>query len=202
MSGTSRLQVSAGEGARHGCHACGAMIGGVEHCPECRFTGADTMAMFPWPPPEWRPVMDPEGLWGAEELGLIEAARQRMFARFPQFRWVIASVALPPGLDLKAYGFWLFNVCPLAFGETAEERRWAVLLVVDVRAKQAVVVPGYAAECHLSDALCAAALGRMKGAWRHRRRGQAVVDFLTEMADGLESAWAQGDNAGGEAAAR
>ena len=168
------------------CPACQQVIGTADHCPHCRFTGAETLAMFPGPPPAWQPVMDGGQVWDAADLKLIERARRRLHRRFPQFRWRIGSVNWPPETNLRLFGFWLHNACPLAADESLTDRLWTVLLVVNATTNTATVVPGYAAEPWLSTARWEHALATMKAPWRAGHPGQAVAAFLNAAGNLLE----------------
>lgn len=172
-----------------GCPACRMRIGTCDRCPHCGFTGAQTVAMFPGPPPRWQPVMDGGQVWDGPDLKLIERARQQLDRRFPQFRWHLCSVNLPPDRNLRLFGFWLHNVCPLAAGETLTDRIWTVLLVVNATTHETAVVPGYAAEVGLSAAHWEQALASMKAPWQAGHPGKAVAAFLTTAGALLETSW-------------
>ena len=120
-------------------------------CPNCHFTGSTCMEIFPDPPPPLLPILDAAGLFNDRDLRKIESARSAMHARFPQFRWKICSLFLPPEKRLPLFGFWLLNVCPFHGDETDEERAWTVLLLINAANGQVAAVPGYAAEPFLSD---------------------------------------------------
>ena len=171
------------------CPACQKVIGTCDRCPHCGFTGAETMAMFPGPPPRWQPVMDGGQVWDDSDVKLIERARQRLDRRFPQFRWRLCSVNLPPDRSLRLFGFWLHNACPLAAGDTLTDRVWTVLLVVNATTHETAVVPGYAAEVGLSAVQWEQALASMKRPWQAGRPGKAVAAFLNTAGTLLETSW-------------
>jgi hypothetical protein len=165
------------------------VIATLNRCPNCQFTGADTLAMFPGPAPRLQPVSDAGRLWNDHDLKVIERARERVGRRFPQFRWRICSTTLPPEGNLRLFGFWLLNVAPLAPTESAADRTWTVLLVVNGVTHQATVVPGYAAEGWLPPDQWEMALASMQHPWRAGRPGKAVAAFLSSACKLLETAW-------------
>jgi hypothetical protein len=189
MSGSAGVSPPSHAPASFACPACRAVIATVNRCPICQFTGADTLAMFRGPAPQLQPVSDAGRLWNDRDLQVIERARMRAGRRFPQFRWRICSTTLPPEGNLRLFGFWLLNVAPLARTESAADRTWTVLLVVNGVTRQATAVPGYAAEAWLTPDQWETALAGMQKPWRTGRPGQAVAAFLASACDLLETAW-------------
>lgn len=173
------------------CPACRTIIGTVDRCPNCHFTGGDTMGMFRGSPPQVAALNDAAGLWDAADLKIIAKARQRASLRFPQFRWNICSVELPEETNLRLYGFWMLNVCPLREDEAETDRLWTVLLLINATAAKAAAIPAYAAEPWLGNDQWDKALACMAARWQAGSRGQAVADFLAAATTQLESSWRQ-----------
>lgn len=172
------------------CPACAAAVpADAQRCPSCGFTGGDTMTMFPGPPPPLLPLLDAAGLWDAAETHRIETAAENLRRRFPQFHFHVCSVMLPPEMRLPAFGFWLLNTCPLDSGETAEDRAWAVLLLINARTGQAAVVPGYSAEPWLGDDDWTKILSSMAATWTASKPAAAVIRFFETTAAFLDRAW-------------
>ena len=172
------------------CPSCRVAIGAdAERCPACGFTGADTMFLFPEPAPPLLPVLDAAGLWNVSDVHRIDVARARLGRIFPQFQWRVCSVMLPEGASLPVFGFWMLNVCPLYAQETAAQRAWSVLLLIDARSGQAAVVPGYSAEPWFEDNDWRQALTAMAPAWKAGHSAEAVVKFLHAAARHLAHAW-------------
>ncbi len=147
------------------------------------------MEIFPDPPPPLLPILDAAGLFNDRDLRKIESARSAMNARFPQFRWKICSLFLPPEKRLPLFGFWLLNVCPFHEDETDEERAWTVLLLINAANGQVAAVPGYAAEPFLSDDEWKDILGSMSDAWSAGKPAEAVVRFFKTSREELDKAW-------------
>jgi hypothetical protein len=147
------------------------------------------MEMFSGAPPPLAPVLDAVGIWNADDLRKIEAAREPLRLRFPQFHWCVCSVCLGPETSLPLFGFWLLNACPLAEHETAEHRTWTVLLLIDVKSGQAAAIPGYAAEPWLSDGDWRKILAEMAPNWRVRDTAGAVAGYFANCANFLEATW-------------
>jgi hypothetical protein len=187
-----RQDYTAKRGASGGnaCPKCGgAVAADANRCLACGFTGADTMVMFPDPPPPLLPVLDAAALWNDSDVRSIEAAREKLRRRFPQLRFHVCSVALPASTSLPAFGFWLLNACPFYVNETAAERAWAVMLLVNAASGQAAVVPGYAAERWLDDADWSKVLASMSTHWKAGRHKDAVLRFFETSAPFLEQSW-------------
>ena len=147
------------------------------------------MDLFPGTPPPLLPVLDAAGLWTEEDVRRIEIARKDLVGRFPQFHWHLCSVDLPAGESLPVFGFWLLNVCPATERESAEDRPWTVLLVINAGTGQAAAVPGYAAESWLDDDDLKLALAAMSGPWQAGRAADAVIRFFQACGDTLDREW-------------
>ena len=147
------------------------------------------MEMFAGPAPPLLPVVDAAELLGGEDLGKIERARLRLGKRFPQFRWCVFTVSLPEETSLPVFGFWLLNACPLGPEETADERAFTVLLLINAETGRAAVIPGYGAEPFLADDEWKQVLASMTPAWQAGKPGAAVVDFLAAAHKQLDHAW-------------
>ncbi len=172
------------------CPACAGPIKPyAKWCLNCNFTGADSMKMFPESPPPLLPILDAAGLFTDKDLRSIEAGREALQRRFPQFRWKICTLCLPPETSLPLFGFWLLNACPFHEKETLEERAWTVLLLINADNGQTAVVTGYAAERILSDDEWKAILATMASPWNAGVPAEAVVRFLQSSREQLNRAW-------------
>lgn len=172
------------------CPGCGgAVAADANRCPACGFTGADSMRMFPDPPPPLLTILDAAGLWNDSDVRLIEAAREKLRRRYPQFRFHVCTVALPATTSLPVFGFWLLNTCPYDVNETAAERAWTVLLLINAVCGQAAVVSGYSAERWLDDADWSKVLASMSTHWKAGRSTAAVLRFFETSATFLEQSW-------------
>ncbi len=145
--------------------------------------------MFPGPTPPLLPILDATGILTESDQDKITGACAALKKRFPQFQWRVCTVNLPPESNLALFGFWLLNACPLDAKETADERAWTVLLLINSGTGQAAVVPGYEAEPFLSDDEWKLILSNMTSVWRQGSAGDAVLRFFTEMRNQLERAW-------------
>ena len=171
------------------CPSCAAHLAAdANRCPSCGFTGGDTLRLFSDPPP-LLPVLDAAELWSGSDLKRIETAREKLRRAFPQFHFHICSVMLPEGAKLPLFGFWLLNVCPFYVNETAADRAWSVLLLIDARSGSMAVVPGYSAERWLTDEDWSKALWSMAPRWKAGRSSDAVIRFLETAGTFLGQAW-------------
>lgn len=172
------------------CPACaGPLKPDSKWCPTCEFTGGDTLQMFSDSPPPLLPILDAAGIFDAADVRMIEAARDALHQRFPQFHWRICTVGLPLETSLPAFGFWLLNACPLLEHETAVERSWTVLLLLNADSGQVAAIPGYAAEPFLADTEWKSILATMAAPWQVGKPGEAVVNFFKSTRSHLDRAW-------------
>jgi hypothetical protein len=175
--------------AEAACPACGTiLVQDSPRCPSCRFTGADTMTLFPNQPPPLDDILDAAGVWDDAALREIRNARKKLRRNLPQLDWRVCSVTLNPADDLNAFGFWLFNASPLLPGETEEARAWTVLLVINSADGRVTAVPGYAAEPWLTDEEWRDALRAMFRPWQKGRPAAAVTTFFTTAAKAYDRA--------------
>lgn len=171
------------------CPACAApLAANSQRCPSCKFTGADSMALFSDPPP-LLPLLDAAELWSDADVRLIEAARGKLRRRFPQFRFHVCSVMLPPETSLPLFGFWLLNACPFHLNETADERVWTVLLLINARTGQVSAIPGYAAGHWIGDDDLVRILSAMAPAWKAGKTARAVCRFFNICGRVLDRRW-------------
>lgn len=147
------------------------------------------MDLFPEAPPPLLPVLDAAGILNERDVWKIEAARDKLRRRFPQFHWRVCTVILPPESNLSLFGFWLLNVCPLHGRETEENRASTVLLLINAGTGQVSAVRGYAVESCLSDDGWKAILETMAGPWRTGDPVEAVIRFFKNSGVHLERAW-------------
>jgi hypothetical protein len=155
------------------------------------------MRMFTESPPLLLPVLDVAEIFSEDGLRRIDAARTRVRLKFPQFRWAVCTVNLPPDTSLSLFGFWLMNACPRRESETPEARAWTILLLMDVTSRKAATIPGYGAEPFLDDSDWTAAMARVSGPWLAGNPATAVTAFLNASHDRLESAWKRHGPQGG-----
>ncbi|MES2438844.1 MAG: hypothetical protein V4584_07250 [Verrucomicrobiota bacterium] len=172
------------------CPSCGGPLKpDAKWCPNCNFTGGDTLRLFPHDPPPLLPILDAVGLLKEHDIHKIEVARENLRRRFPQFRWKICIVTLPRETSLSVFGFWLLNVCPLHDQETPQERAWTILLLLNPSTAQAAVIPGYAAEPFLSDDEWKAILSDMRKPWSLAKPAEDIVRFFKNSRRHLNVAW-------------
>lgn len=147
------------------------------------------MDLFPEAPPPLLPILDAAGILNERAVWKIEAARDKLRRRFPQFHWRVCTVVLPAETDLSVFGFWLLNVCPLHGKESAEDRAATVLLLINAGTGQVAAVPGYAVEPVLSDEGWKAILATMAGPWHAGQPVEAAIRFFKNTRIHLERAW-------------
>ena len=192
MTSTQQLRATGTRRILRGtcCPSCGESIpADAQWCGSCRFTGADSMKIFAGPPPPLMPLLDVADLWKESDVKKIEAAREKLRRRFPQFNFHVCTAVLPEDKPLPLFGFWLLNACPFYVNETAEDRSWTVLLLLNANNGQAAVVPGYAAEHWISDEDWMKILALMAKPWKAGKTAEAVVRFFEGSATFLDHAW-------------
>lgn len=172
------------------CPSCGGPLKpDSKWCPGCHFTGSKTLDLFPHDAPPLLPVLDAVGLLDDSGTRRVEAAREKLKRRFPQFDWRVCIVHLPEETSLPVFGFWLLNACPLGAKEDVESRAWTVLLLINAGTGKAAVIPGYAAEPYLSNEEWKAALAAMDEPWNAKKPVEAILRFFDDSRRQLNRAW-------------
>lgn len=147
------------------------------------------MAMFAGEPPPLLPILDAVELLKQSDIRKIEAARESLRRRFPQFQWLICTVSLPPETSLPLFGFWLLNACPLHDKETIEHRASTILLLINAGSGQAAAIPAYAAEPYFSNDEWKTILATMAAPWRSGKPAEAIIRFFESSRSHLDRAW-------------
>lgn len=172
------------------CPACCRPVEpGARTCSECHFSADVALAIFPGPPPPLLPVLDAADLLTEKGRTDAERAIAGMRLRFPQIHWRICTVHLPRSTRLPLFGFWLLNACALEDGESADDRAWTILLLLDAGSGRAAVIPGYAAERYLSDRGWESLLAKMKVRWELGDAAGAVTAFFQAARRELDRVW-------------
>ncbi|MBC8127378.1 MAG: zinc ribbon domain-containing protein, partial [Gloeobacteraceae cyanobacterium ES-bin-144] len=172
------------------CPSCGeAVSADAKWCGSCGFTGGDSVVLFPDSPPPLLSVLDAAELWTPDDIALIEASRRKLRVRFPQFRFRVFTVVLPAETILPVFGFWLLNACPLNDSESAGDRSWTVLLLINAHTGMATVIPGYSAEHWLSEDDWLKALNSMASGWKAGETAKSVSRFFTSCGALLDRSW-------------
>lgn len=172
------------------CPACRAMLErDAKWCPACGFTGSKTLDMFGDDPPPLLPILDVANIWSEKDQREIKAEIARFNVRYPQIRWRVCGVALGGEISLPLFGFWLLNASPLAAEETADDRSWTVLLIVDADTRRASVTAGYRAEVWLSDDMWEKALAETREPFRAGKPGMAISSFMKTTHVLFDKAW-------------
>lgn len=150
----------------------------AERCPNCGFTGADTVAMFPYAARALEPVIDAAGILDAAGTERIRRRIRALSRRFRQLHWCVCTVRLPRSADPRLFAFWLLNSAPCGEVEGEAPNAWTVLLVVDAARGLASVGAGYAIEPFVGDDTWTRCLEPLAEAWSAAGAGHAVGAFL------------------------
>jgi len=123
----------------------------VVECPRCQFSGAVAMTRYPFPAPPMARFMDLEGVFSPRARESISHRLTQLEKRFPQVRICFCALELPVHVDLREFGFWLFNSSPVTEQVEAERRPWTILLLLDHVIGRVSVTSGYAVEPFVRD---------------------------------------------------
>ena len=174
------------------CPACGSGLAiDAKWCGACGFTGAKTLELFPVDAPPMMPLFDAAGLFDAAAVQRVESARAMLKKRFPQFRVNVWTVDLPADQSLPVFGFWLLNACPLHSEETTEDRKWTLLLLLNVGTGEVAAISGYSVERWLHENDLKWMLERLAKRRTSRGLPAALTGFYQDYSRLLKLAWRQ-----------
>lgn len=132
------------------CPSCRYLLeDSYEACPKCQFSGHAAVEKFPFPPPALEPVLDPGKVLTPQEAGEIRKKVLKARKRLPQVHFLNCIVPLGDEVDLREFGFWLFNGGQYQEGEAAKS--FAILLLIDPTSRQLSVSAGYGLEVMMTD---------------------------------------------------
>ena len=145
-------------------------------CPKCSFSGQVSVEKFPFPPPPLGPILDPNKLLSKDEQASILKKVGKMEKKLPQLRFLNCLVPLGSEVDLREFGFWLFNAGELKGGEN--EKSFAVLFLVDPQGGALSVTTGYGLEPFVMDTEWVALCEDARDLFYRQKYGPAVEVFL------------------------
>jgi hypothetical protein len=123
----------------------------VDECPRCQFSGAVAVQRYPFPAPLMARFMDDKDIFDPTARQAISNRLTQLERQFPQVRICFCALELPEHVDLREFGYWLFNASPVENRAEADKRPWTILLLLDHALGRVSVTSGYAIEPFVSD---------------------------------------------------
>lgn len=155
----------------------------AEACPKCRFSGQVSVEKFPFPAPPLGPVLDPNNYLSGEEKAAVTKKVLKMQKRFPQVRFLNCLVPLGDDVNLREFGFWLLNAGQVKEGDSAKS--FAILLLIDPKAKTISVTVGYGMEVIVTDSEWVKACQECRDLFYRQKYGLGIETFLNRAFDVL-----------------
>ena len=109
------------------------------------------MRKYPFEAEHLERFVDPQGRIHAKTRREANRALNELCREFPQVRPYIFVARLPPNIDVREFGFWLFNRSAPANKKEKAERPWGLLFVFDRTSRSASLTAGFALEPFLSN---------------------------------------------------
>jgi uncharacterized membrane protein YgcG len=140
------------EPGRTHCPGCRATLQRlVDECPFCGFTAMQCMTKFPFEPPALSRFMDPQGRMSVVDVKLAGKQMDKLERRFPQVRMYVCITKLEGHVDVREFGYWLFNRSRPESEEARAERIYGLLLVIDRNSRRASLTIGYGLDVFVDD---------------------------------------------------
>ena len=129
------------------CPVCSRRLDDNEtfQCESCGFTGEQTMKLFPYQAPVLDTLCDNGNRFSEKEQKALTNSLKQFSRWFPQIQVKMFTLKPDITINLKLFGFWLFNASPLAENETTTDRTWTILIILGPE-NNIAAVPGYAVE--------------------------------------------------------
>lgn len=147
-------------------------------CPKCGFSGQVAVEKFPFPAPPLASVLDPNGYLSKEETTSVKKKVQKLEKRFPQLRFLNCLVPLGDEIDLREFGFWLFNAGQMKEGD--EAKFFAILFLIDPKGKAVSVSTGYGLDPLVMDTEWVSACEPSRDLFYREKYGAGIESFLDE----------------------
>ncbi|MDQ8190869.1 TPM domain-containing protein [Roseibacillus persicicus] len=155
----------------------------VEACPKCKFSGQIAVQKFPFPAPPLGPVLDPNNYLSEEEKSAVTKKVLKLQKRFPQVRFYNCVVPLGEEVNLREFGFWLFNASQVKEGDSAKS--FGILLLVDPKERMMSVTVGYGMEVVVTDSEWTRICQDSRDLFYRQKYGQGIETFLNRTFDVL-----------------
>lgn len=130
------------------CPSCGLAFQNIKlvKCLRCEFDLAKTDLIFPYAPPPMDPLMDHLQTFSEEQREGILSEFALLTQKFPQISIALCNLNLISTTDPRVFGFWMLNRSPLGKDETAEQRTFTMLIVIDQENQRLSASAGLALE--------------------------------------------------------
>lgn len=123
----------------------------VKTCPRCQFSGAVAVQKYPFSAPMMVRFMDDKDIFDFRARQAISNRLAQLEKKFPQVRICFCALELPEHVDLREFGYWLFNASPVEDSVEVGKRPWTILLLLDHALGRVSVTSGYAIEPFVRD---------------------------------------------------
>ena len=134
------------------CPGCRASLREApETCPVCGYGAETALRNFIFEAERLQRFVDPQGRIHAKTRREANRSIDRLRREFPQVHPYIFIARLPPGIDVREFGFWLFNRSAPANRKEEAERLYGVLFIFDRTSGSASITIGYGLDPFLSD---------------------------------------------------
>lgn len=180
------------------CPACRYVLEApAPKCPKCGYDGHVAVKKFPFEAPELTRVLDAGKLLTEEEEKVLLDRMGKVAKLLPQVRFFLCLVPLSEEVDLREFGFWLYNAARVPEGDQAKE--FGVLFLVDPKSKRMSVTVGYGLEPMVMDSEWKAVCQECRSEFFRERWVNGLERFLVESHNllvrrgrELESEWKKG----------
>ncbi len=162
-----------------GCHSVQAKP--ADACPHCSYSAHVCAKRFPFTAPLLEPVMDAGSHLSPAARTSVAGEIARLEKTFPQLHFHVCLTELPEGMDVREFGFWLFNASVPATQEAHEQRPWSVLLVIDQAGRAASLTIGYALDPLLDDTVLERILAAGEEALQNDLAAAGIITILSAL---------------------
>ncbi|MEM0898046.1 MAG: hypothetical protein AAGJ79_14310, partial [Verrucomicrobiota bacterium] len=149
-----------------------------EQCHCCGFDLESVKAKFPFTAQRLERFTDPQGRIHSATRRIANRAMDALCAEFPQVRPFVFFARLPPDIDVREFGFWLFNVSKPANRKEAERRAHGILFVYDWGSNAASLTVGYGLDPFVGDMELRRLIKEAAPAFVERQNGTGIAKVM------------------------
>lgn len=155
------------------CPSCG--DASTEESAACRSCGFEFASrLLPYEAPSLRKFIDFDGHLTREDIKRGQRALEKLRSYFPQVTFCTCIAAVPEGVSITEFGFWLFNQSIPEGQRLVERRLHTILLNVDPVRGEAALTVGYGLDPFVDDASLERCLAKVRRLLARENYGRAI----------------------------
>ena len=160
----------------------------IEKCDYCGFSYRYLQKFLPT---EHLPILTPvldlsKKLTDTENRGILKVINY-ISKRYPQVSPKVCLIPLQADIKIHQMALWMLNQCPLAESETAENKHWQILLLIDTSNNISALSYGYHIEKFIPDESASKLISKLNRSLRKGDASSPVEELLQDILSILDT---------------